>query len=249
MPVELLAARAQPAAHLDGAADAAVLRVVEERHGRRRRVAGAVAQVRRQRRRVDDLAGIEDALRVERALDRAERLVQHRAEHLLHERAAHEAVAVLARQRAAELEHEIGDVVGDGFELPHALFGLQVHHRPDVQAADRRVRVHAGATCRGAATSCEKPVDVVAQLLGRHGGVLDEGERLRVALSSPSRGRGRPRAGSRFAPAPAGRARSGSDSRGRAPAGPARAPAAAAADPPPDRRRTPRTAARRARPR
>ena len=50
----------------------------------------------------------------------AERLVEHRPEHLLHERAAHQAVAVLARERAAELEHQVGDVVGDRLELADA---------------------------------------------------------------------------------------------------------------------------------
>ena len=59
-----------------------------------------------------------------------ERLVELRAEHLLVEGAAHQAVAVLARQRAAELEHEIGDLVGDRLELGDAVGGLQVDDRP-----------------------------------------------------------------------------------------------------------------------
>ena len=58
--------------------------------------------------------------RIERPLDLPERLVEHRPEHLLHERAADQAVAVLARQRAAELEHQVGDVVGDRLELADA---------------------------------------------------------------------------------------------------------------------------------
>ena len=55
-------------------------------------------------------------MRIERPLDVAERLVEYRAEHLPHEWAANESVAVLAGQRAAELEDEIGDVVGQRLE-------------------------------------------------------------------------------------------------------------------------------------
>ena len=144
-----------------------------------------------------------------------ERLVERRPEHLLHERAAHEAVAMLAGERAAELEHEVGDVVGERLERPHAFGGLHVDHGPHVQAADRRVGVDAGG---GAvpADDREKPVDVVAQPFGRDRGVLDERDRLGVALSSPSTGRAPPRAGPRSWPAPADPARGGSDSRSRA---------------------------------
>jgi hypothetical protein len=84
---------------------AAEIAVVEPGLWIRRPVRRSEAQVRRQRRRVDDLAGVEEAVGIERLLHRPERVVKHRAEHLLGERSAHHAVAVLARQRAAELEH------------------------------------------------------------------------------------------------------------------------------------------------
>ena len=125
-------------------AESGVIGEVEERRRRRRRVTGAESQVRGDRRRVDDAAGIEEAVRIERLLHLPERLIELGAEHLLVEGAAHQAVAVLARQRAAELEHEIGDFVGDRFELRDAVRGLEIDDRPDVQAADRGVRVHAG---------------------------------------------------------------------------------------------------------
>jgi hypothetical protein len=76
--VQRLAADAEPAAHLHGATHAAVLRVVEERRRIGRRIAGAVTQVRRQRRRVDDFSRIEDAVRIERVLHGPERFVQDR---------------------------------------------------------------------------------------------------------------------------------------------------------------------------
>ena len=52
-------------------------------------------------------------MRIERAFNRPERLVQLGPEHLAHEWTAYQPVAVLARQRASELEDEIRDVVGD----------------------------------------------------------------------------------------------------------------------------------------
>ena len=63
----------------------------------------------------------------------------------------------------------------------HALRGLEVDHRPHVQAADRRVRVDAGDRVV-LANDREEPLDVVAQLLRRDRGVLDERQRLGVAL-------------------------------------------------------------------
>ena len=80
-------------------------------------IGGAVAQVRRQRRGIDDLAGIEQIVRIERALDLAEGLIQGGAEHLLLKRTAHQAVAVFAGEGAAVLEHQVGDFVGDRLEL------------------------------------------------------------------------------------------------------------------------------------
>ena len=59
-------------------------------------------------------------MRIEGPLDVAERLVEDRTEHLPHERAAHQAVAVLTRERAAEFEHQIGDIVGQRLERADA---------------------------------------------------------------------------------------------------------------------------------
>ena len=87
-------------------------------------------------------------MRVERPLELAEGLVEHRAEHLLLERAAHQAVAVLARERAAVLQHQVGDLVGDRLEPPHAPAVFRLIDRPDVQAADRGVGVDARPWCR-----------------------------------------------------------------------------------------------------
>ena len=88
---------------------------------------------------------------------------------------------MLARQRAAELEDEIGDVARDCLEARDAVGRLEIHHGPDVQAADRRVRVDARRR-PVARDDREKPLDVVAQLLGRDGRVFHERQRFGVAL-------------------------------------------------------------------
>ena len=110
-----------------------------------------------------------------------ERFVQDRPEHFLHEGTAHQAVAVLARQRTAELEHEVGDVVGDRLERLHAFVGLHVHHGPNVEASDRRMRIDAGGRLVPF-HDLQESLDVVAEFFGGDRGVLDERERLGVAL-------------------------------------------------------------------
>ena len=111
-------------------------------------VAGAEAQVCRERAGIDDFSRVQDAVRIERAFDCSKRLVHFGAEHLAHEWTADQPVAVLARQRASELEDEIRDVVGDPFEHLHAGFGFQIDDRAHVQAA-RPTRGHiCQPTCR-----------------------------------------------------------------------------------------------------
>src|SRR5262245_13441092 len=130
---------------------------------------------------IDDLPWVEDATRIECALDVAEPLVDLPSEHPFHERAAHEAIAVLAGERAAELQHEIGAGGGDRLELPHAGLRLEIHDWPYVQAADRRVRVDAGARAV-CANHREKTLDVVAKAFRSDRCVLDERQRFGITL-------------------------------------------------------------------
>ena len=51
---------------------------------------------------------------------------------------------MLAAHRAAELDHQVGDLAGDRPERLHALPGLDVDHRADVQAADVGMSVARG---------------------------------------------------------------------------------------------------------
>ncbi len=180
-PVHGLAAHAEATAHFHGAGHAAVLRVIEKRDRLRRAIAGAVPQIGRQRRRIDNLAGVENAVWIERLFDLPECRVEGRAEHLFHERAAHQAVAMLTGERATELEHEIGACRCNVFELAYACLGFQVDHRPDVQTPDRGMRVDSRVRAV-LPNHGEEPIDVVAQSFRRHGRVFDERQRLRVAL-------------------------------------------------------------------
>jgi hypothetical protein len=88
---------------------------------------------------------------------------------------------MLPRQCAAEFQDEIGNVVGNRFKLPDAVRCLEVHHRTDMQAPDRRVRVDTGDRAVRV-DDLQEAVDVVAQLPGRDRRVLDERQGLVVAL-------------------------------------------------------------------
>ena len=178
-----LAAGALPVALLQRPGEAAVGAEVE--HGARPLVdrLRPQPQVVLEGRRVDDLAGVEQPLRVEGALEVAEGPDQRRAEQPLHEDAPHDAVAVLAAEAAAELDHQVGDPRGDVGRHRQAVALLQVHLRADVQAALAGVAVVAGARAVRLHDGVEAGHEA-GQLLRRDGRVLDEGDRLGVALDA-----------------------------------------------------------------
>jgi hypothetical protein len=162
-----------------------VQRRAQRRGGRQRRVAQVVGH----RPGVDDLARVEHTVRVEQALDLAHRLVDLVAEHPPVERAADEPVAMLGGVDPAVAEHHLGDLLRHLGHHVHPTRRAQVDERADVQAADRAVAVEAGLE----AAVVEQRLhlgDVVVEPLGRHGRVLDEGERRReprlAAMSNPS---------------------------------------------------------------
>ena len=80
-----------------------------------RHILGPETKLAAQRRRIDDFAGIEQVVRIESPFQFTKGLVEHRAEHLLHERTAHQAVAMFAGQGPAVLEHQVGHLVRPGF--------------------------------------------------------------------------------------------------------------------------------------
>ena len=174
------AADARTVTQLDGADETLLLAVVEQRRRLLGRVAGTVAQVVGHRWRVDDLAGVEQVVGIERLLDAAERLVDRFAEHLAVPLAAGQAVAVLAAQGAAEFEDQVGDIFGDPPHAGHVVAALEVQYRADVQAA------HTGVAVEGAAGAVARQHLLeagheVGQVFGRDGGIFDKRHRLAVA--------------------------------------------------------------------
>ncbi len=133
-------------------------------------------------RRIDDLAGVEQAFGVERVLDRAKRVVERRAELPRDPFAAAQAVAVLAAVRALVAAHERRRLLGDRAHLRRAV-APHVEDRPHVQRADRRVRVP-GAARSVAREHLGQRVGVVGEVRERHRAVLDEADRLAVALQA-----------------------------------------------------------------
>ena len=126
--------------------------------------------------------GAQQPLRIEQLLDAAEGLGDARAELPLDPFAAAQAVAVLAAVGAAVLAHQRRRLLGD---LPHLGRAIAPHVQdgPHVQRADRRMGVPGAARAVPAEYLGER-VGVLGQVLQRHRAVLDEADRLAVALEA-----------------------------------------------------------------
>ena len=96
-----LAADPCAVAHLDGSVKALLIREVQRRLQGNDLVGLAVAQAFGHRRRIDDVAGIEDVVGIKAALDLLIQPVQFRAEEALVHPAARPAVTMLTAERAA----------------------------------------------------------------------------------------------------------------------------------------------------
>src|SRR3546814_8156894 len=84
----------------------------------------------------------------------------------------YDAVAVLAGMGALVFADELEGLLGDGAQLPRAVFGLQVDDRPHVQQPDRGMRIP-GAARAVLVEHGGQPVGEVGQIRQRHGAVLD----------------------------------------------------------------------------
>src|SRR5262249_47317039 len=119
--------------------------------------------------------------RVEGPLDLAEGVVEPGPVQRLVEGAAGPAVTVLAGEGAAELENQRADLLGDPLHLPDLAVVLQVDQRPDVETPHRAVAVVAGGGVV-AAEDFPEARDERGEPGRIDGGVLDEGDRLLLAL-------------------------------------------------------------------
>ena len=104
-------------------------------------VCRAVTEVLRHWRSVDDLAGIHPIIRIECGLHIAECLIELRTKQLLIQVTARQAVAVLTAHAAAELDHEIRDLIRHRLHDLDIAGVLGVDERPDMETANARVAI------------------------------------------------------------------------------------------------------------
>ena len=157
--------------------------VGESEHGlvRGRRLARQDPERCVHRRRVDDLAGVEDALRIEGPLHADEQVVTGVAHHRADELTAKPAVAVLATERATVFFDQRRHVGGHVAEHLQTGRGVEVKQRPEVEFAGARMGV---VDAVDAVFLGEQPVElgnVGGQVFDRHGRVFDDLTGLGIA--------------------------------------------------------------------
>ncbi len=178
-----LAADSGAVAHLDGPVEALVGGEVEVGVDLYRLVAIAQAQALGHCRAVDDVARIQNVMTVEDLLHLAVELIELQTEEALVDPASRPAVAVLARQRAAVAVQQLDREAEDLGHLGDLGRVLGVDQRPDVETAGAGVGVVGDLRADRVAELLD-PANVVGQVLHRHGRVLDERDRLVVALDA-----------------------------------------------------------------
>src|SRR5271166_1756230 len=120
---------------------------------------------------LNDLAGIHFPLRIPERFELPESLHQLRTKHFRQQFRARLTVAMLARERPAEADDQIGGlfcklaIVGDAF------FGLQIEVDPHVYAGVPKVSVE-GATVAVAFHHLVQIAKIAAEFFGGDGGIL-----------------------------------------------------------------------------
>ena len=180
MPMQCSTARGKPVADL----------ALECEPGlqRNRSVFGPQAQVGVERTGVDQLAGVHPVLRVPRVLELAERLHQLGAEHDRQQLALRLAVAVLARERAAVLDHQVRRLGEEAPPVrePGGRAQLEVDARVDAAVAE--MAVERSAVAEALDQRLEFP-QVVAQAHRVHRRVFPADHRIGALAADVERGR------------------------------------------------------------
>src|SRR5262249_34365552 len=181
--VQLLPAFPHAAAHLNGPDKAALAAEIQGGLW----LPGFVGWANPQRlgycRRVDNLAGIHEVLRIKGGFHLAKRLVKNGTEKFLIIGATGQSVAFRSVHRPFEYEYKIGYLVGDGDHLFDFAWLLEIDQRPDMHATHRTMAIVAGD---GVVTSNDFPetFDEFRQLRGLNRGILDKSDGLLISLSS-----------------------------------------------------------------
>jgi hypothetical protein len=157
----------------------AVARETEVRLDPPRAVGGPEPQVRVERVGLDQLVRVQLEVRVPDRLELAECLHELRPEHLRQQLGVRLPVAVLARERAAVGEDEVGRVLHEGAEPAHALGRLEVEGDARVDAA-LSVVAEEDAVVAVPVEELPEVAQVRAEPLGRDGRVLPAGPGLEL---------------------------------------------------------------------
>ena len=130
------------------------------------RVVGPEPEIGQDRRRPDELAGVHPARRVPEILQLLERADDLLAEHHRQQLAARLAVAVLARERAAHADDEIGGFVHVAPERLQPGLGHEIEIDPAMEHALAEVAIHVGRVAVAVPELADGP-EVVTKAVGR----------------------------------------------------------------------------------
>ena len=129
---------------------------------------------------VDQLAGIHAVVRIPQRLELAEGLHQLRAEHLGQQHRARLPVAVLATERSAEMDDEVGGAFNKLAELSYPLWAREIEVDAHVHAALAVVAIERAAIAEFVHQFGER-AQVVAEFGGRNGRILPALPAVRLA--------------------------------------------------------------------
>ena len=120
---------------------------------------------------VDQLARVHLVLGIPQPLELAECVHQLLAEHFRQQRTARLAIAVLARERAAVLDHDVGRAIDELAHVQDAGLALEIEVDAHVHAALAEVAVHR-TVVPVLLHECEQPAQIRAEAIGRHGRIF-----------------------------------------------------------------------------
>src|SRR5579885_129531 len=137
----------------------------------RRLIGGADAQIGRDREGIDDFAGVHAARRIPDRLELAEGLDKLGAIHLLEERTARLAVAMLAGKRAAVADDEIRALVEKALPIGEASLRAQIERNPAMDEAIAEVAIDRSLIAVSM-KECLEVAQIIAEHLAGHGGIF-----------------------------------------------------------------------------
>src|SRR5712692_10203870 len=99
-------------------------------------VPGAIAEVFRHWRRIDDLSGVHTMIRIECSFHLPKRVVKLRTKEFFVQMTARQSVSVFSTHAAAELDNKVCDLIGHVFHDLNIACILCIDERPNMQTTD-----------------------------------------------------------------------------------------------------------------